>query len=101
MIDTQYPVIEEVCDQLGWKLDYSDNKNWDIKWTDTAITSEFLNKMSQHQKINHFPGMSILHRKNNLTKCIQRIQEMYPKEYDFYPLTFLLPYDKHKLRSYV
>lgn len=100
-VDTQYEVVEEVCDELGWRIEYSDTKSWDIKWTDSAVSSEFVNKMSQHQKVNHFPGMSILSRKNNLTKCIQKMEDRYPDDYNFYPLTFLLPFDKHKLRSYV
>jgi len=31
--------------------------------------------MASHQKINHFPGMNTLSRKNNLTKNIARMQD--------------------------
>ena len=42
---------------MGWKLQYNDAKNWDLKWNDCAITPDFLSKMASHQKINHFPGL--------------------------------------------
>ena len=74
LADTQYDVIEKVGCEMGWKLQYNDSKNWDLKWNDTAITVDFLSKMSPHQKINHFPGMNTLHRKNNLAKNLYRLQ---------------------------
>ena len=56
--------------------------------------------MSPHQKINHFPGMNTLHRKNNLAKNLYRLQEEYPEDYDFFPRTFLLPHDHLRLKNY-
>lgn len=85
---------------MGWKMQYNDGKNWDLKWNDCAITGEVLSKMGQHQKTNHFPGMNTLHRKNNLAKNLHRMQEYDPEAYDFFPRTFLLPYDNLKLRQY-
>ncbi len=58
-------------------------------------------KMEAYQKINHFPGMSNLSRKNLLAKNLQRMQEEFPDEYDFFPKTWMLPYDLHKLKNYV
>ena len=58
---------------MGWKLQYNDSKNWDLKWNDCAITADFLAKMAPHQKINHFPGMNTLHRKNTLAKNLYRM----------------------------
>lgn len=85
---------------MGWKLSYNDSKNWDLKWNDCAITSDFLSKMSSHQKINHFPGMNTLHRKNTLAKNLYRMYDDDPDAYDFFPRTFLLPYDGIRLRNY-
>ena len=85
---------------MGWKLQYNQNKTWDIKWNDTAISVEFLSKLSPHQKINHFPGMNTLHRKNNLAKNLYRLQEEFPDDYNFFPRTFLLPHDHLRLKNY-
>lgn len=59
-----------------------------------------LAKMASHQKINHFPGMNILSRKNNLSKSILKMQSEFPEHYNFCPRTFLLPQDCQKLKSY-
>jgi tubulin polyglutamylase TTLL6/13 len=56
-------------------LHYNDGKSWDLKWNDSAITADFLAKMASHQKINHFPGMNTLHRKNNLAKNLYRMYD--------------------------
>ena len=44
------------------------NINYDLCWTDNHVKQDFFYKMNQGQKINHFPGMEILSRKNNLGK---------------------------------
>lgn len=100
LADTQYDVIERVGEELNWKLQYCDEKNWDLKWNDTAINVDFLAKMQPHQKINHFPGMNTLHRKNNLAKNLYRMQDEDPEAYDFFPRTFLLPHDSIRLKNY-
>ena len=79
---------------------FNEGKSWDIKWTDTAVTPDYLAKMLRYQKINHFPGMNVLSRKNNLTKNIMRLQNKFLDYYDFYPKTFLLPFDSNRLKSY-
>lgn len=72
-------MVEQVC----WDLDFNivmerDNKNWDLKWTDTPVSVEMLSKLQSHQKINHFPGMSTLSRKNNLAKNLVKMQMPFP-----------------------
>jgi tubulin polyglutamylase TTLL6/13 len=57
--------------------------------------------MQPHQKINHFPGMSTLSRKNNLAKNILRMQSTFPDHYHYSPRTFLLPYEANLLKNYV
>ena len=45
-----------------------------MSWTDHAVSIDILMRMEQHQKINHFPGMSVLSRKNLLAKNLYRMQ---------------------------
>lgn len=77
-----------------------DHRNWDIKWTDSAVTIDILNKLQSHQKINHFPGMNTLSRKNNLAKNMSKMQAAFPELYTFIPKTFILPGDNAIFRSY-
>jgi len=69
-------------------------------WRDTAISVDFLATMQQHQKVNHFPGMSNLSRKAQLTRNLKRMQNAFPDSYAFFPLTFIIPQDILALRKF-
>jgi len=49
--------------------------------------------MEHHQKINHFPGMYALSRKNLLAKNLMKMRKKSPEEYNYFPLTWTLPGD--------
>jgi tubulin polyglutamylase TTLL6/13 len=55
--------------------------------------------MRPYQKINHFPGMYNIARKNFLCKHLNAMIKLFPKEYDFSPVTFNLPYDYNELKN--
>ena len=48
-------------------------------------------KMKKFQKINHFPGMVEIARKDRLAVNLGMMLKVFPKEYSFFPLTFRLP----------
>jgi len=60
-------------------------------WTDNAVQPETLARMQTYQKINHFPGMYSLARKNHLGRNLMRMKKAFPESYKFFPQTFLLP----------
>ena len=63
--DTQYTIIEEITEELGWVIQKDEGLgDWDVWWTDREIEPHTLFRMNLHQKINHFPGIYILARKN-------------------------------------
>ena len=41
------------------------NDEWDLFWTDGTVGPDKLYRMKPYQRINHFPGMQALARKNN------------------------------------
>lgn len=100
--DTQYDVVKYVGKKLfKWKLSYeTENFDWDIMWTDNAVQPETVAKMQTYQKINHFPGMYSLARKNHLGRNLMRMKRAFPDDYKFFPQTFLLPseYNDFKLQ---
>ena len=76
---TQYPVVSEVARDLGWVV--QENKeagDWDICWTDYSIEPSILIRMHFHQKINHFPGIHLIARKNLLGMNLMTMKSQMP-----------------------
>jgi tubulin polyglutamylase TTLL6/13 len=90
--ETRYDVVKYAGRKLlGFKLSSEPEVEWDILWTDNAVQPETLAKMQPFQKINHFPGMYSLARKNHLGRHLMRMKKAFPKAYKFFPQTYLLP----------
>lgn len=89
---TKYSVVKKAGRALNYKLlKKEDDDNWDVFWTDSGVQPEKLSKMKPFQKINHFPGMYSIARKNNLAKNLNRLHKVHPKDYNFFPKTWLIP----------
>lgn len=43
------------------------------------------------QKINHFPGMSEICRKDSLARNMNRMLKLFPRDYNIFPRTWCLP----------
>ena len=56
--------------------------------------------MNLYQKINHFPGIYNLARKNLLGMNLMLMRELFPKEYDFFPETWIIPLQFSQFRIY-
>ncbi|XP_021095733.1 tubulin polyglutamylase TTLL6 isoform X2 [Heterocephalus glaber] len=57
-------------------------------------------EMKSYQKINHFPGMSEICRKDLLARNMSRMLKMFPKDFHFFPRTWCLPADWGGLQTY-
>jgi len=91
---------------MQWKLSYEiedekdfNTKEWDIYWNDLVITPEMLMKVKAYQKVNHFPGMECLFMKNQLCRYLSRMKKSYPKEYSFFPTTWVLPLEWNSFKQ--
>ncbi|CAI2383004.1 unnamed protein product [Moneuplotes crassus] len=90
--NTRYKIVRYVAKKIfGYRLSRSDNNTWDICWIDAGISHERLLKMKPFQRINHFPGMYAIARKNLLARNLMKMQTKFPNEYDFFPKTWSLP----------
>jgi tubulin polyglutamylase TTLL6/13 len=50
-------------------------------------------KMQTHQRVNHFPGINCLARKNMLARNLNLLKKSFPSDYNFFPKTWVLPMD--------
>ena len=91
---TEYEVIKKVARKvLGYKLrEYPEDhdgairkgehnqklvKEWDVSWHDLSITPDFLAKLNPWQKVNHYPGMYAITRKNHLARNLMRMKRAF------------------------
>lgn len=93
-LESKYDVLYEVCSSFeNWKEATSASADFDVLWCDTAIQADRFVKLKPYQKMNHFVGMNSITRKNNLGRNLLRMRKQFPKEYRFFPDTWILPTD--------
>jgi tubulin polyglutamylase TTLL6/13 len=106
-LDTQYDVIKEVCKKVfGWRVvsqkdPWVQGAEWDMTWTDVAPALQLFQKIKPFQRINHFPGMFQIARKNYLARNLKKMKRQFPKDYKFFPKTWLLPYEMSELKNQI
>ncbi|XP_054851545.1 tubulin polyglutamylase TTLL6 [Eublepharis macularius] len=74
--------------------------DWTLYWTDYSVSLDRVLEMKSYQKINHFPGMSEICRKDLLARNMGRMLKLFPKEFNFFPRTWCLPADYGELQAY-
>ncbi|KAM6896935.1 tubulin polyglutamylase ttll6 [Xenentodon cancila] len=77
-----------------------EDENWTLFWTDCSVSLDRVKDMKRYQKINHFPGMSEICRKDLLAKNLNRMLKLFPKDYNIFPRTWCLPADYGDFQAY-
>lgn len=67
-----------------------ENKS-NVYWIDVSSIHERFRTIQPWQVINHFPGMPNIARKNRMGQNLNKMLKLFPKEYSFYPKTWVLP----------
>lgn len=91
--ECKYSVILDLVQELDWKLieDERLQARVNMFWIDVATIHEHFRHIQPWQMINHFPGMPNIARKNRMGQNLNYLQKLFPKEYSFYPRTWVLP----------
>jgi tubulin polyglutamylase TTLL6/13 len=99
--ECKYSVILDLVTELEWKLieDERLQPKCNLLWIDVATIHEHFRHIQSWQMINHFPGMPNIARKNRMGQNLNSMQKIYPKEYSFYPRTWVLPGEMADFRS--
>uniref|UniRef100_A0A8C5DG34 Tubulin tyrosine ligase-like family, member 6 n=1 Tax=Gouania willdenowi TaxID=441366 RepID=A0A8C5DG34_GOUWI len=77
-----------------------EGEDWTLFWTDCSVSLDRVKDMKPYQKINHFPGMSEICRKDFLARNMNRMLKLFPKEYNIFPRTWCLPADYSDFQAY-
>ncbi|XP_032650085.1 tubulin polyglutamylase TTLL13 isoform X1 [Chelonoidis abingdonii] len=77
-----------------------EDEEWTVCWTDCSVSLERVMEMKRFQKINHFPGMTEICRKDLLARNLNRMLKLFPKEYNIFPRTWCLPADYGDFQAY-
>ncbi|XP_071844450.1 tubulin polyglutamylase ttll6-like isoform X5 [Apostichopus japonicus] len=88
----KYDSVRRMSKKFGMK-EVGEDEDWTLYWTDYSIALERVMEMKRYQKINHFPGMSEICRKDLLARNLTRLLKLFPKEYAVFPRTWVLPAD--------
>eukprot|EP00731_Ephydatia_muelleri_P016718 Em0009g1142a len=97
----KYDCVRRVAVRFGLKP-ITDDEDWTVYWTDTSVLLEGVLSMGvrKYQKINHFPGMSEICRKDLLARNMNRMRRAFPRDYNCFPRTWCLPADYGDLQAY-
>ena len=97
---TQYEIITEIAKSFGWRTKSTEDEDdeSDLIWTDNTVQPERFCKLKPYQKINHFPNMHELARKNYLAKNLNKMKKLFPHDFNFYPKTWVYPAEYPSLK---
>ncbi|XP_076464953.1 tubulin polyglutamylase ttll6-like isoform X4 [Babylonia areolata] len=99
LTNCKYDVVRRTARKFGFK-EVSEDEEWTLYWTDFSVALERVMDMKKYQKINHFPGMNEICRKDLLARNLNRMMKMFPKEYNIFPKTWCLPADYGDFQAY-
>ncbi|XP_046511049.1 tubulin polyglutamylase TTLL13 [Equus quagga] len=99
LTNCKYDSVRRAAQMCGLK-EVGEDEEWTVYWTDCSVSLERVMEMKRFQKINHFPGMTEICRKDLLARNLNRMQKLYPTEYNIFPRTWCLPADYGDFQSY-
>ncbi|XP_048376565.2 tubulin polyglutamylase ttll6-like isoform X2 [Stegostoma tigrinum] len=99
LLNCKYESVRRAARQYGLK-EVGDDEECILYWTDSSVSHEKVMEIKNFQKINHFPGMSEICRKDLLARNLNRMLKLFPKEYNIFPRTWCLPADFGDFQAY-
>jgi len=91
LFGTKYDVVRRCAVDLGFINSKEDDPNCYLQWNDSYVSSERVAELKPYQRINHFPGMGEICRKDCLARNMSKMAKVRPDEYSFVPKTWIFP----------
>lgn len=98
MARTESKLVRAVLESNGFRPTSSNEFN--LLWTGSPVKSHMLQSLNAYQKVNRFPQMHELTRKDKLCRNLGRMREIHgARHFDFIPATFVLPAEYDQLQA--
>uniref|UniRef100_A0A8D2ZJU1 Tubulin tyrosine ligase-like family, member 7 n=1 Tax=Scophthalmus maximus TaxID=52904 RepID=A0A8D2ZJU1_SCOMX len=90
-----------VINEMDFIKSRDDDETANLIWNDSAVQHEKIAELRNYQRINHFPGMGEICRKDCLARNMSKMIKCQPQEYSFIPKTWIFPAEYTQFQNYV
>ncbi|KFU96387.1 Tubulin polyglutamylase TTLL7, partial [Chaetura pelagica] len=98
---TKYEIVRVVIQEMGFVKTRDEDETANLIWCDSAVQQERIAELQNYQRINHFPGMGEICRKDFLARNMTKMIKSQPQEYSFIPRTWIFPAEYTQFQNYV
>ncbi|XP_038649599.1 tubulin polyglutamylase TTLL7 [Scyliorhinus canicula] len=88
---TKYQIVRLAIMEAGFARAREEDDTANLIWNDTAVQQERIADLRNYQRINHFPGMGEICRKDCLARNMAKMLKTQSQEYCFTPRTWIFP----------
>lgn len=98
---TKYEIVRIVINEMDFIKTRDEDETANLIWNDSAVQHEKIAELRNYQRINHFPGMGEICRKDCLARNMSKMIKCQPVEYSFIPKTWIFPAEYTQFQNYV
>uniref|UniRef100_A0A672MSS8 Tubulin polyglutamylase TTLL7-like n=1 Tax=Sinocyclocheilus grahami TaxID=75366 RepID=A0A672MSS8_SINGR len=98
---TKYEIVRIVIEEMIFHKARDDDEMANLIWNDSSVQHEKIAELRNYQRINHFPGMGEICRKDCLARNMAKMIKSQPQEYSFIPKTWIFPAECTQFQNYV
>ncbi|XP_028855652.1 tubulin polyglutamylase TTLL7 isoform X2 [Denticeps clupeoides] len=101
VVGTKYEIVRTVIGEMAFLKTRDEDETANFIWNDSAVQHEKIAELRNYQRINHFPGMGEICRKDCLARNMGKMIKNQPQEYNFSPKTWIFPAEYTQFQNYV
>ncbi|KAF0877575.1 TTLL7 polyglutamylase, partial [Crocuta crocuta] len=98
---TKFEIVRLVIDEMGFMKTPDEDETSNLIWCDSAVQQEKIAELQNYQRINHFPGMGEICRKDFLARNMTKMIKSRPLDYTFVPRTWIFPAEYTQFQNYM
>ncbi|XP_066548278.1 tubulin polyglutamylase TTLL7 isoform X2 [Amia ocellicauda] len=98
---TKYEIVRIVISEMVFLKTRDEDETANLIWNDSAVQHEKIAELRNYQRINHFPGMGEICRKDCLARNMAKMIKNQPQDYSFIPKTWIFPAEYTQFQNYV